>query len=112
MFVRVLFAHGFGTFWLPEFRFCFDFPDPWLSLLFFGALFEEIIFRGLLQARFIQRCGLYRGIFLVAIVWTAFHFFPDSYPGASDIGVWLRLISRVASCLVVGVVFSWLRCSS
>jgi membrane protease YdiL (CAAX protease family) len=108
MFDRVLWAHGFGTYWLPEFRSYFDFPDPWLSLLFFGALFEEIIFRGQLQPRFIQRCGLYRGIFLVAIVWEAFHFFPDLYSGASDIGVVLRLASRVFTCLVLSFVFSWL----
>ncbi len=108
IFDRILWAHGFGASWLPEFRSYFDFPDPWLSLLFFGALFEEIIFRGLLQPRFIQRYGLYRGIFLVAIVWAAFHFFSDSYSGASDIGVVLRLASRVFTCLVLGFVFSWL----
>src|SRR5712691_9538952 len=65
MFDRFLWAHGFGASWLPEFRSYFDVPDPWLSLLFFGALFEEIIFRGLLQPRFVQRYGLCRGIFLV-----------------------------------------------
>jgi membrane protease YdiL (CAAX protease family) len=108
MFDRVLWAHGFGASGLPEFRSYFDFPDPWLSLLFFGALFEEIIFRGLLQSRFIQRYGLYRGIFLVAIAWAAFHFFSDSYSGALDIGVVLRLASRVFTCLVLGFVFSWL----
>ena len=108
MFDRFLWAHGFGASWLPEFRSYFDFPDPWLSLLFFGALFEEIIFRGLLQPRFIQRYGLCRGIFLVAIVWAAFHFFSDSYFAASDIGVVLRLASRVFTCLVLGFVFSWL----
>jgi membrane protease YdiL (CAAX protease family) len=108
MFDRVLRAHGFGASSLPEFRSYFDFPDPWLSLLFFGALFEEIIFRGLLQPRFIRRFGLYRGIFLVAIVWAAFHFFSDSYSGASDVGVVLRLASRVFTCLVLGFVFSWL----
>jgi len=108
IFDRILWAHGFGASWLPEFRSYFDFPDPWLSLLFFGALFEEIIFRGLLQPRFIQRYGLYRGIFLVAIIWAAFHFFSDSYSGASDIGVVLRLASRVFTCLVLGFVFSWL----
>jgi len=108
MFDRALWAHGFGASWLPEFRSYFDLPDPWLSLLFFGALFEEIIFRGLLQSRFIQRYRLYRGIFFVAIVWAAFHFFSDSYSGAPDIGVVLRLASRVFTCLVLGFVFSWL----
>jgi membrane protease YdiL (CAAX protease family) len=108
MFDRILWAHGFGASWLPEFRVYFDFPDTWLLLLFFSALFEEIIFRGLLQPRFIRRYGLYRGIFLVGIVWAAFHFFSDSYYGASDIGVVLMLASRVFTCLVLGFVFSWL----
>jgi membrane protease YdiL (CAAX protease family) len=107
MFDRVLWAHGFGVSWVPEFRTYFDSPDPWLLLLFFSALFEEIIFRGLLQPRFIRRYGLYRGIFLVGIVWAAFHFFFDSYSGASDIGVVLRLASRVFTCLVLGFVFGW-----
>jgi len=108
MFDRVLWAHGLGPSWLPEFRSYFDFPDPWLSLLFFAALFEEIIFRGLLQSRFIQRYGLYRGIFLVGVVWASFHFFSDSYFGASDIGALLKLALRVFTCLVLGFVFSWL----
>jgi membrane protease YdiL (CAAX protease family) len=108
VFDRVLWAHGFGVYWVPEFRTYFDFPDPWLLLLFFGAFFEEIVFRGLLQPRFIHRYGIYRGIFLVAIVWAAFHFFSDSYSGTSDIGVVLRLASRVFTCLVLGFVFSWL----
>lgn len=108
MFDRVLWAHGFGASWLPGFWNYFDFPDPWLLLLFFGALFEEIIFRGLLQPRLVRRYGLYRGIFLVGIVWAAFHFFYDSYYGASDISVVLLLASRVFSCLVLGFVFSWL----
>ena len=52
-------------------------PDPWLLLLFFPALIEEIIFRGFLQPRLTRRYGLYRGIFLVGIVWAAFHFPSD-----------------------------------
>jgi len=108
MFDRVLWAHGFGVSWVPEFRAYFDFPDPWLLLLFFSALFEEIVFRGLLQPRLIRRYGLHRGIFLVGIVWAACHFFSDSYSGASDIGVVLRLASRVFTCLLLGFVFGWL----
>lgn len=55
----------------------FTFPELWLLYLFFPAVCEEIIFRGWLQPRFIQRFGLYRGIFLVGIVWGAFHFPSD-----------------------------------
>jgi membrane protease YdiL (CAAX protease family) len=68
-------AHDFGRFGPPRFETYFSWPNPWLFLLFFAALCEELSFRGLLQPRFIQRYGLYRGIFLVGIVWAAFHFF-------------------------------------
>src|SRR5262249_36099034 len=56
-------AHGFGSVPEPEFGSYFDIPDLHFLLLFFAAFFEEIIFRGLLQKRFIQRYGMYRGIF-------------------------------------------------
>jgi membrane protease YdiL (CAAX protease family) len=70
-------AHNFGDMDPPQFRSYFTFPDPWLLLAFFPALFEEMIFRGLLQRHFIQRYGIYRGICLVGIVWAAFHFSSD-----------------------------------
>jgi len=60
---EILWAHGLVPPGFQNFDLILISPDPWLSLLFFGALFEEIIFRGLLQPRFIQRYGLYRGIF-------------------------------------------------
>lgn len=103
-------AHEFGKFAPPQLETHFSWPDPWLFLLFFfAALCEELIFRGLLQPRFIQRYGLYRGIFLVGIVWAAFHFFSDfSFWLATDVQVIERLGSRLFLCVTLSFVFGWL----
>jgi len=91
----------------PELVSYFAVPDAWLLLLFFAALAEEIIFRGLLQPRFIERYGVYRGIFLVSVVWASFHFWSDSY-GASEVGVLEQFSYRICSCLALGFVLSWI----
>lgn len=87
-------AHDFGRFGPPQLGAYFSLPEPWLFLLFFASLCEELIFRGLLQPRFIRRYGLYRGIFLVGIVWAAlayvlFRYWPvrveDSLEPASEL---------------------------
>ena len=102
-------AHGFGTEAPPAFASFFKVPDPWLYLLIFSALFEELIFRGLLQRRFTRRYGVYRGIFLVGIVWAAFHFHSDiSFSNAAPEQVLTILGSRVAMCLVLNYVLGWL----
>lgn len=105
---RVGWAHDFGSYGPPQLGSYFNVPEPWLFLLFFAALFEELIFRGLLQPRFIQRYGLYRGIFLVGIVWAAFHFFSDcSFSRATDLQVLERLGIRIFTCLALSFVFGW-----
>ncbi len=101
-------AHGFGNSSPPQIGSYFNLPDPWLLLLFFAALSEEVIFRGLLQPRFIKRYGLHRGIFLVGVVWAAFHFFLDPHSGESDFGVLLNIAFRMFNCLALGYVLSWL----
>jgi membrane protease YdiL (CAAX protease family) len=101
-------AHDLGRFGPPRIDTYFHFPDLWLFLLFFAALCEELIFRGLLQPRFIQKYGLYRGIFLVGIVWAAFHLFSDFSWHATDLGVLEHLSLRVFMCLVHSFVFGWL----
>jgi membrane protease YdiL (CAAX protease family) len=102
-------AQSFGTLDSPQFWSYFTLPDLWLLLLFFSAFFEEVIFRGFLQHRFIQRYGIYRGIFLVGIVWAAFHFFSDfSFVRVTDQGAILKLASRIFTCLVLSYVFGWL----
>jgi membrane protease YdiL (CAAX protease family) len=84
-------------------------PDPWLLLLFFPALIEEILFRGFLQPRFAQRYGLFRGIFLVGIIWSAFHFPSDvsfSHFGVSE--AILKLAFRLFQCIGQSFVLGWL----
>lgn len=86
-------------------------PLPTLVISFFvllvPAFVEEAIFRGLLQARFVLRYGLYRGIFLVNIVWGASHFYSDfsfthkPYLQAAD-----QLAVRIFVALAVGFVLS------
>jgi membrane protease YdiL (CAAX protease family) len=75
----------------------------------FGTFFEELVFRGLLQPRFIHRYGRYRGIFLVGIVWAAFHFFPDfSFSRSTDWEVLSDLAYRLFMCLALSFVLAWL----
>jgi membrane protease YdiL (CAAX protease family) len=102
-------AHSFGNMNPPQFVSYFTFPDPWLLFLFFAAFFEEMIFRGLLQRRFIQRYGIYRGIFFVGIVWAAFHFSSDfAFARVTDQEAILKLASRTFTCLVLSYVLGWL----
>ena len=102
-------AHGFGKFSAPEFGSYFDIPDPYFLLLFFAAFFEEIIFRGLLQKRFIERYGMHRGIFFVGIVWGAFHFFSDfSFPRATGLVVLSHSWMRLFTCVTLSFVLGWL----
>ena len=102
-------VHGFGRDVPPALGSFFDLPDPWFYLSILPAFFEEVIFRGLLQRRFIQRYGIHRGIFLVGIVWAAFHFHSDvSFSRATITGVLTILGSRVAMCLVLNYVLGWL----
>lgn len=74
----------------------------------FAAFFEEIIFRGLLQPRFIRRYGLLRGIFLVGIVWAAMHFYDDFHSHFSHGGVLLAIGLRLLGCVVLSFVLGWL----
>lgn len=102
-------AHGFGREAPPILGSFLNLPDPWLYLLIFSAFFEEMIFRGLLQHRFVHRYGIHRGIILVGIVWAAFHFHSDvSFSRATITGALTILGSRLAMCLVVNYVLAWL----
>lgn len=102
-------AHGFGSEVPPTLGSFFNLPDPWFYLLILSAFFEEMIFRGLLQRRFIDRYGIHRGTVLVGIVWAAFHFHSDvSFSRATITGTLAILASRVAMCLVLNYVLAWL----
>lgn len=99
----------FGKLDSPQFGSYFDFPEPWFLLLFLSAFFEEMIFRGLLQSRFVQRYGLYRGIFLVGIAWAAFHFSSDFwFARLSSQGALFQLSFRVFMCVTLSFVLGWL----
>jgi membrane protease YdiL (CAAX protease family) len=87
----------------------FHYPEASLLLLFFPALLEEIIFRGFLQSRLTQRYGIVRGIFLVGIVWSAFHV-PSDF-AFSHFGTWdalQQLVFRLSVCIPLSFVFGWL----
>ena len=102
-------AHDFGKFAPPQFGSYFNVPDIWLFLLFLGAFCEEVIFRGLLQTRFIHGYGLYRGIFLVGIVWAAFHFFSDfSFVRLTDQEVLVKFSYRMFMCVALNFALAWL----
>ena len=78
-------------------------------LFLLPAFFEEALFRGLLQKRFIRRYGTFRGIFLVCILWAAFHFDSDfAHPHGSYRQIFERLAGRILMSLCVGFVLSWL----
>jgi membrane protease YdiL (CAAX protease family) len=90
------------TFYLPHFIGMF------LTLVI-PAFCEEILFRGLLQKRFIDRYGMYRGVFLACITWAAFHFYSDFMnPHHSYRDILTRLTGRIVTTLGVGFVLSWL----
>lgn len=106
---RARWARGDSGVFVPEPGTFFHFPEAWPLLLFFPALFEEIIFRGFLQPRLTQRYGLYRGIFLVGVIWSAFHFpsdFSFSHLAFSD--AILKLAFRLFQCIGQSFVLGWL----
>lgn len=103
-------AHGIGKLGSPHLTSYFTVPEIWgLLLLFVAAFFEEVIFRGLLQTRFIRRYGMYRGIFLVGIVWAAFHFYSDfSFRHFTYQEACFQLCFRLFICTAVNFVLAWL----
>lgn len=86
----------------------FNFPSVGLLSLLFVAFSEEIIFRGLLQPRFIRRYGLFRGIFLLGIVFAAAHLSADFSTNFTDALVILKLCVRLAGALPLCFVAGWL----
>jgi membrane protease YdiL (CAAX protease family) len=105
-------ANEFGKLVAPVFGAYFAIPDPWLLLMFFGALFEELVFRGFLRETLVVRYGLFRGIFLTGMVWAAYHFHSDANFNRTDQGMLLQLGFRIAVCLALNSVFCWLTLKS
>jgi membrane protease YdiL (CAAX protease family) len=102
-------AYDFGRLGPPVFSSYF-WPLPrWpYFFLILSALVEEIGWRGYLQPRFITRYGLYRGIFLVGIVWAVFHFPLDPYSRQPLTYILLHLVLRFSNCVAFGFALSWL----
>jgi membrane protease YdiL (CAAX protease family) len=102
-------ATEFGKASAPHARAFFGLPSPWLLLMFFAALAEELIFRGFLQAVLIRRYGIYRGVFLTGLVWAGYHFNSDaSFGHLDELGVLSRVVFRLGNCIALGFVLSWL----
>jgi len=104
-------AHFYGKLSPPQLSVYFNPSNawqPWLLLMFFAALAEEMIFRGMMLPSFINRYGLHRGVFLTGITWAAIHFRADTYSRHSVGGVLLQLVNRIILCLILNYLFSWL----
>lgn len=82
------------------------------SFVYFPSIIvEEIAWRGYLQPRFIRRYGTIRGIFLVGIVWGAFHFVGFFYSGGMFHVTW-RLIMRLIGTCILSYTLAWLTIES
>lgn len=101
-------AFEFARFSPPMFSSYFRVPEVYYFLYLPAAAFEEIIWRGYLQPRFVHRFGILRGIFLLGLVWSSFHLAGDFQKTTHDYEVALRLFMRLASCVAMSYVFGWL----
>jgi membrane protease YdiL (CAAX protease family) len=102
-------AFQFGKFDAPSLQSYFAIPRISAFADYMpNAFFEEVIWRGYLQPRFVSRYGLYRGLFLVSLLWAAFHFQGDFNSHSTDSAVLLQILWRVAGCLALGFVLGWL----
>jgi membrane protease YdiL (CAAX protease family) len=105
-------AHGWGKYATPSLDNYFGLPEVATIWYVVPALVEEIAWRGYLQPRFIRRYGLVRGIFLVGIVWGAFHFFWDFNSFMTSGSVVRHLIERPIGTVCMSYVLAWLTISS
>ena len=106
---RILWTiHGWGKYDPPSPSGFLGVPSISSVWYFIPALVEEIAWRGYSQPRFIRRYGFVRGIFLVGVVWGAFHYFWDfnSYITARDVGI--GLVARLAGTISFSYVLAWL----
>lgn len=98
----------FGRFSPPLLSSYFRIPELFFFWNLPAAAFEEIIWRGYLQPRFIRRFGILKGIFLLGLVWSAFHFLGDFRGTSEDYQVPIHLLTRLWFCVTMGYVFGWL----
>jgi len=102
----------FGKFEEPVFSSYFYYPAPRYLWYLVAAALEEVIWRGYLQPRFVRRYGILRGIFLLGLLWSAFHFWGDFYHLTADDQILKRLAQRLAFCISTGYVYGWLALQS
>jgi membrane protease YdiL (CAAX protease family) len=101
-------AHNYGHFSPPVFTEYFGGLQFSLLWLVFAAFAEEFIFRALIQPRMIQRYGMWRGLFLAIIVWSAYHFYSDFNWRMTELNVLAELGMRLFVCTSLGFVLGWL----
>lgn len=110
---RILWAsYQWGRFEPPTLSVYFGAATVALLRYLLLALPEEIAWRGYLQPRFIRRYGLMRGIFLVGVVWGAFHFSGDFGRYYSSIQAITHLVSRVSGTVFLSYPLAWLTLKS
>lgn len=106
---RILWAaFEFRRFSVPQLRGYFSLPQAISYLVLPAAAAEEIIWRGYLQPRFVRRFGILRGIFLLGLVWGAFHFSFDFSARSTESAVPIHMASRLATCILHSYVLAWL----
>jgi len=83
---------------------------PKIGLLLFIplAFCEELVFRALLQPRFVARYGIFRGIFLVGVVFAFAHVSTDFSAWYSDALVVVKLALRLCESMAISFVTGWL----
>ncbi len=107
---RVVWAEvGFGKVGPPWLSSYFTFPAKQLFLIYVpAAFFEEIVWRGYLQPRFVKTYGLSRGLLVLSVAWGASHFQTDFGPRFTDGWLLFGMLSRLGTCVVLALVFGWL----
>jgi membrane protease YdiL (CAAX protease family) len=101
-------AFHYGSAALLLFTSYFRLPNSHYLWYMIAAGFEEVIWRGFLQPRFVKRYGMMRGIFLVGLAWAAFHFTLDFRHTTEDYQIALRFAFRIADCIAMSYVLGWL----
>ena len=101
-------AHDFGHYGPPSMEGYLVLPTVGTLALFVPALVEEIAWRGYLQPRSIEKYGVGRGLFLVGIVWGAFHFFVDFHSYMTASVVLITIVRRLTEMVAQSYVLGWL----
>jgi membrane protease YdiL (CAAX protease family) len=100
--------HGSGKYYIPILSDFLVLPSVSSLWYLVNALVEEIAWRGYLQPRFIRRYGLFRGIFLVGVVWGAFHFSWDFNWIMTPGDVAMKIGTRMVGMVTLSFVLAWL----